>query len=182
MTQIALDAEIIPMKSPRISLAMELKEEDMSGQTSGTDGSEQGDKGIVLSVTGLIPFKEPHVLKRLVVLSRQKRDKKRVIYRIGNELAKSMTIRQVRFMGRITADEQENLMAWKISFQLREYLSSSEATEQQEREQENEPQQDSTEQTAVVTPKAHAAVSNDTESTAPTRFEAALRQKERQLA
>lgn len=182
MTQLALDAEIIPFKSPKINLSLELKAEDMSGQTSGTDVSEQGDKGMVLSVSGLIPFKESKTLKRLMVLSRQKEEGKRKIYRIGNELAKSMTIRQVRFMGRVTADEQENLMAWKVSFQLREHLSVSEVKEQRENEKEKQVQTDSTENTAAVEPKAHAAISNTTEQSQPTRFEDALLQKERQLA
>lgn len=182
MTQLALDAEIIPMKSPRINLSMELKDEDMSGQTSGTDASEQGDKGMVLSVTGLIPFKEPKVLKRLMVLSRQKENGKRKIYRIGNELAKSMTIRQVRFMGRVMADEQEKLMAWKVSFQLREYLSVSEVKEQRESQNPTHAEVQQTESTASVKPKAHAAITNQAEQTRPTRFEQALTQKERQLA
>lgn len=182
MTQLALDAELIPMKSPRINLSMELKDEDMSGQTSGTDASEQGDKGMVLFVTGLIPFKEPKVLKRLMVLSRQKENGKRKIYRIGNELAKSMTIRQVRFMGRLVADEQESLMAWKVSFQLREHLSVSEVKELRESKSPKKAEAQQTENTARVEPKAHAAIVNQTEQTTPTRFEDALIQKERQLA
>lgn len=182
MTQLALDAEIIPLTSPRINLSMALKDEDMSGQTSGTDTSEQGDKGVVLSISGLIPFKESKVLKRLMVLSRQKAEGKRKIYRIGNELAKSMTIRQVRFTGRVTADEQDNLMAWKVSFQLREYLSVSEVKEQRESHAPSDAQIQQTENTATVEPKAHAAIANQTEQTTPARFEDALTQKERQLA
>lgn len=179
MTQLALDAEIIPMKSPRLSLSMELKEEDMSGQTSGTDGSEQGDKGMMLSVTGLIPFKEAKTLKRLMVLSRQKDAGKRKVYRIGNELAKSMTIRQVRFVGRITATEQEKIMAWKVSFQLREYLSVSEVKEQRERENMGEAQSQTTENTKTVSP--HPATRDHSEVETGTRFEQALKEEERRL-
>ncbi|GEM77346.1 baseplate complex protein [Vibrio sagamiensis] len=181
MTQIALDAEIIPLNAPRLDLSMELKEEDMSGQTSGTDGSEQGDKGIVLSVTGLIPFKEAKTLKRLMVLSRQKEGGKRKIYRIGNELAKSMTIRQVRFVGRVTADEQERLMSWKVSFQLREHLSVSEVKEQREQEKAKEASVQSNDSTKPVKPKAHAAIDNNQASETTTRFEQALKQQEREL-
>lgn len=175
MTQLALDAEIIPLKSPRINLSLELKAEDMSGQTSGTDTSEQGDKGMELTVSGLIPFREAKTLKRLMVLSRQKQDGKRKVYRIGNELAKSMTIRQVRFVGRVTADEQENLMAWRVSFQLREHLSVSEVKELRESEKITEVKTEATENTAEVTPKAHAAITNHHSAYQATSFEEALK-------
>ena len=181
MTILALDGEIIPMKSPRINLAMELKEQDMSGQSSGTNGSEQGDKGMMLTVSGLIPFKQPSVLKRLMVLSRQKEECKRKIYRIGNELAQAMTIRQVRFVGRVTADEQESLMAWKVSFQLREYLSVSEVKEQREEEKQGDEQTETTENTTPAEPKAHAAVTNSEETKQQTQFEEALKRTEEAL-
>ena len=123
MTQIALDGELLTLKSPRINLTMELKDADMSGQTANTDTAEQGTKGKVMAITGLIPFKTPEVLNRLLLLAQQTEDGKRKIYRIGNELAKAMKTRQVKFTGRVQSDEQENLMAWKVSFTLREYLS-----------------------------------------------------------
>ena len=182
MTQIALDAELIPMKATRINLSMELKETDMSGQSSGTDGSEQGDKGKVLSISGLISFKDTDTLNRLMRLAQQRENGKRKIYRIGNELAKTQKIRQVRFMGRITSDEQENLMAWKVSFQLREYLSVSEVKEQRETAKQGEAKSEGTENSTTVQPTAHAAVTNSEAQPKQTRFEDALLRAEGRLS
>ncbi len=181
MTQIALDAEILSMKATRINLSMELKESDMSGQSSATSGSEQGAKGKVLAVTGIIPFKSQDALSRLMVLALQQESGKRKIYRIGNELAKAMKIRQVRFTGRVQADEQEDLMAWKVSFQLREHLSVAEVKEQRDADKQSDASSETTEDSTTVQPKAHAAVSN-TENQEQTQFEQALARTEEKLS
>ncbi|MFH4413470.1 baseplate complex protein [Vibrio diabolicus] len=182
MTQLALDGEIIYMNSTRISPSVEIREQDMTGQASGTDGSEQGDKGIVLAVSGLIPFKRKDVLKRLMLLSRATEAGKRKIYRIGNETAKTLTVRQVRFVGQLAADEQEKLMAWKVTFRLREYMSVTEAKQQKEQAKAQQAVTQSTDNTTTAEPKAHAATANQTEQVKRTSFEAALLQKESQLA
>lgn len=182
MTQIALDGQVLKMNATRISPSVEIREQDMTGQASGTDGSEQGDKGIVLAISGLIPFKRQDVLKQLMLLSRATEDGKRKIYRIGNETAKTLTVRQVRFVGQITADEQEKLMAWKVSFRLREYLSVTEAKQQKEQSKAADTTVQTTENTTMATPKAHAAITNETAQAQQTSFESALAQKESQLA
>lgn len=121
---IALDGEIIRLKSPRLTLMMEFKEKDTSGQTSGTAGAEQGEKGKELQVTGLIPFADQAALARLFELAQDKGDgNERRIYRIGCELAEAVKIYQVKFSGRIMAPEQEGLLAWRVTFTLREHLS-----------------------------------------------------------
>ncbi|WP_445399982.1 baseplate complex protein [Zobellella sp. An-6] len=121
---IALDGEIIRLKSPRLTLMMEFKEKDTSGQTSGTSGAEQGEKGKELQVSGLIPFADPAALARLFELAQDKGDgNERRIYRIGCELAEAVKIYQVKFSGRIMAPEQEGLLAWRVTFTLREHLS-----------------------------------------------------------
>ncbi|GHA05484.1 baseplate complex protein [Oceanisphaera arctica] len=128
---IALDGEIIRLKSPRLTLSMEFKEKDTSGQTSGTSGAEQGEKGKELQVTGLIPFVDQMALARLFELAQDKGDgNERKIYRIGCELAEAVKIYQVKFAGRIMAPEQEGLLAWRVSFTLREHLSVPEKREQ----------------------------------------------------
>jgi hypothetical protein len=167
MTQIALDGELLTLKSPRINLTMELKDADMSGQTGNTDTAEQGTKGKVMAVTGLIAFKTPDVLNRLLILAQQTEDGKRKIYRIGNELAKAMKIRQVRFTGRVQSDEQENLMAWKVSFTLREYLSVPEVKAQRETDNQAKAKTETTDNTAKVTPKAHPAAVSDAQVQEP---------------
>lgn len=161
MTQIALDGELLTLKSTRINLTMELKDADMSGQTANTDTAEQGTKGKVMAITGLIPFKTPEVLNRLLLLAQQTEDGKRKIYRIGNELTKAMKIRQVKFTGRVLSDEQENVMAWKVSFTLREHLSVPEVKALREAESKPQAKTETTDNTAKIEPKAHpAAVSN----------------------
>lgn len=128
---IALDGELLRLKSPRLTLSMEFKEKDTSGQTSGTSGAEQGEKGKELQVTGLIPFADQMALARLFEMAQEKGDgNERKVYRIGCELAEAVKIYQVKFAGRIMAPEQEGLLAWRISFTLREHLSVPEKREQ----------------------------------------------------
>lgn len=144
---IALDGELLRLKSPRITLSMEFKEKDTSGQTSGTSGAEQGEKGKELQVTGLIPFADQMALARLFELAQEKGEgNERKVYRIGCELAEAVKIYQVKFAGRIMAPEQEGLLAWRISFTLREHLSVPEKREQR-------------------SPKPNATIGQDTEGT-----------------
>lgn len=148
---IALDGELLRLKSPRITLSMEFKEKDTSGQTSGTNGAEQGEKGKELQVTGLIPFTDATALARLFEMAQDKDDgNARKIYRIGCELAEAVKIYQVKFAGRIMAPEQEGLMAWRVSFTLREHLSVPEKREQR-------------------APKPEATIAQGTEGTTPVK-------------
>ncbi|PKH06654.1 hypothetical protein [Moritella sp. Urea-trap-13] len=167
MTQIALDGELLTLKSSRINLSMDIKDADMSGQTANTDSAEQGIKGKEMAVIGLVSFKNPEILNRLLLLAQQTQDGKRKIYRISNELAKAMKIRQVRFTGRVKSDEQENLMAWRVSFTLREYLSVPEVKAQRDAENQPQGKTETTENTAKVTPKAHPAAVSDSQAQTP---------------
>ncbi|RKJ84407.1 hypothetical protein D6R50_06500 [Aeromonas veronii] len=127
MTQSAmltLDGEPIAMKSMRISLSMQFKDADQSGQTSSTGNAEQGTKAKELSVSGLVPFKDEKALGRLFELADAKADGgQRHVYRVGSLLAKSVKIRQATFSGSISATEQEGLLAWQVQLTLREYNS-----------------------------------------------------------
>ena len=131
MSQIALDGELIRLKSCKLALSMQLADQDMSGQSSSTQRSEQGDKAKELKVSGLIPFKDAPMLARLFELAAMRDDNgNRKVSRIGAELARSAKIRQVKFFGQISAPEHASLMAWTVSFQLREILSTAEVDEQ----------------------------------------------------
>lgn len=154
MSQIALDGELINLKSCKVELSMQLAEQDMSGQTSSTASSEQGDKAKELKVTGLIPFTDKAQLSRLFELAIAKDEAgNRSVRRIGSDLARAVKIRQVKFFGQITAPEHPTLMAWNVSFQLREYLSIPEVAEQ--RQTQNDASTGlGTEQTASVIPTA----------------------------
>ncbi|WP_421196079.1 hypothetical protein [Aeromonas enteropelogenes] len=128
---LTLDGEPIVMKSMRITASMQFQDKDSSGQTSSTSSSEQGAKAKELDISGLAPFKDEQTLSRLFELADAKGDGgKRHIYRVGSLLAKSVKVRQAKFAGRITASEQEGLLAWQVQFTLREYNSVPEKREQ----------------------------------------------------
>lgn len=133
MAQIALDGELINLKSCRVELSMQLADQDQSGQTSGTGSTEQGDKAKELKITGLIPFTDQAQLARLFELA-SARDAagNRVIRRIGAGIARTAKIRQVKFCGSVTAPEHGTLLAWNVSFNLREHLSVPEVAEQRQ--------------------------------------------------
>ncbi|MCO4207913.1 hypothetical protein M2R29_08145 [Aeromonas hydrophila] len=121
---LTLDGEPIIMKSMRVSASMQFQDKDQSGQTSSTSSAEQGAKAKELDVSGLIPFKDEHMLSRLFELADAKGNGgQRHIYRVGSLLAKSVKVRQAKFAGRITASEQEGLLAWQVQFTLKEFNS-----------------------------------------------------------
>ena len=128
---LTLDGEPIIMKSMRVSASMQFQDKDQSGQTSSTSSAEQGAKGKELDVSGLIPFKDERMLSRLFELADAKGSGgKRHVYRVGSLLAKSVKVRQAKFAGRITASEQEGLLAWQVQFTLKEFNSVPEKREQ----------------------------------------------------
>ncbi|MFM5450707.1 hypothetical protein ACET9A_01805 [Aeromonas veronii] len=130
---LTLDGEPIVMKSMRISASMQFQDKDNSGQTSSTSSSEQGEKAKELDVSGLVPFNDEQTLNRLFELAAAKQDGgQRHIYRVGSLLAKGVKVRQAKFAGRITASEQEGLLAWQVQFTLREHNSVPEKREQRQ--------------------------------------------------
>lgn len=152
MSQVALDGELIRLKSCKLTLTMQLAEQDMSGQTSSTASSEQGDKAKEIKVTGLILFNDKSMLTRLFELALMRDDNgNRKVSRIGCDLARAVKIRQVKFCGQINAPEHASLMAWNVSFQLREHVSVSEVAEERQQQSEADTKQ-SSEQTASVIP------------------------------
>jgi len=104
-----------------VAMNMELKDQDMSGQTSGTDSSEQGDKGKTLTFAGMISFKNNDILTTLYQLASAKDNvNQRQVYRIGHDLARELRIREGKFSGTVKATEHSSLLAWEISFTLTE--------------------------------------------------------------
>ena len=133
---LSLNGELIKLSSARVEMSMELKDQDMSGQSSGTDSAEQGDKGKKLSITGQIPFNDSAMLTRLYQLASAKDEyQNRLIYRVANSTAQALKIRQAKFTGRINASEHGSLLAWNISFELREHNSVAEQKEQRQAQQ-----------------------------------------------
>lgn len=152
----------LPLKSCKIEPSLEIKEQDMSGQTSSTATAEQGNKGKVLNISGIIPFNDPFTLKNLFDLADKKTvttktivDKgkyglgkgtsktktiiNREVYIIGTEIAKLLKIRRVRFSGSVNATQANGLQAWQVSFQVREVISPNEVLEVQTIKQNSSP-------------------------------------------
>lgn len=145
---LTLDRKAINLASMRVEMTLELKDQDMSGQSSSTGTSEQGDKGKKLSVTGRIAFTDVESLTQIYTLASAKDEdtNERKVYRIGNDTAKALKIRNVKFTGNITAREDESLQAWNVSFVLREYNSIAEQKEQRAKEKTKPEQRDNTRQ------------------------------------
>lgn len=140
---LALDGEELKIDNLKVAMSLELKDQDMSGQSSATDTSEQGDKGKKLDLSGTIPFVDIDTLTRLYMLSSAKDEaENRKIYRIGHDIARALKVRNVKFMGRVHAREHESLQAWSVSFSLREQYSVAEKREQRAKEQKPTPKQE----------------------------------------
>ena len=119
---LSLNGALLSIDNMSVSMSMALKDQDMSGQSSSTDNAEQGDKGKVLSFNGTIPFKSIDNLTALYQYASAKDENDaRQVYRVGNNLARSLKIREAKFTGTITATEHNSLLAWNVSFDLREY-------------------------------------------------------------
>ncbi|HCE2240649.1 TPA: adenine glycosylase [Vibrio parahaemolyticus] len=125
----------ISLQKLTISVRQQLAGQDMSGQTSATDQAETGSKGKVLTVKGVIPFTKSAMLSNLFTMAEALEEGARKIYRISNNTAEALKIRQVKFQGAIRADEQESLRQWSVSFELIEHLSVPERVEQRQPDQ-----------------------------------------------
>ena len=124
MTVLALNDKKIEGKNITVSAVMQFNESDMSGQSSATDISEKGAKAKELGVSMLVPFANSAWLTQLVAMAEAVDDTgARKKYRINNITAKALKIRQVVFVGQLTAPEQETINAWRVTFKLREFLS-----------------------------------------------------------
>jgi len=148
---LSLNGEMLRLDNMKVEMSLELKDQDMSGQSSGTDTSEQGDKGKELTFSGRIPFSKVERLTRLYQFASAKTEQgNRAIYRVGNDTAKALKIREGKFTGRISARENETLMCWNVSFKIREHMSVAERKELREQEQTKPEQQQNTRHQAAL--------------------------------
>lgn len=129
---LTIDGTQLPLKNLRISVRQQLAGEDMSGQTSATDQAETGSKGKVLAVTGIIPFNQSRLLTNIFSMADTQDNGARHVYRVSNKTAETLKIRQVKFQGSVSANEQSNLRQWDVSFELIEHLSVPERIEQRQ--------------------------------------------------
>lgn len=104
---LTLNGTQLPLKNLRLSVRQQLAGQDMSGLTSATDQAETGSKGKILTVKGVIPFTKQTLLTNLFSMAEAQEEGSRLIYRISNQTAEALKIRQVKFQGAVRADEQE---------------------------------------------------------------------------
>ena len=123
-TFFALDGEGVWMDQLLVSPSMQFKEKDQSGQTSSTANSEQGIKGKELRVSGLIAFdKEEHLQRIFQLASATEKSGSLKTYRVAHPTARVINFREGTFTGEIAAIAQTDLLAWQVSFTLREKVS-----------------------------------------------------------
>ena len=129
MSVLRLDDYSVPGHSLKISLGMDFKSEDASGESSSTARASKGTKGKKLEVKLLIRFEDEHLLRELVNFAENKEKGEGKLYTITNATANAAGMRQGRFSGAFKIDEQDNLMQWGVSFSLSEHVSVPERAE-----------------------------------------------------
>ena len=121
---LALDGEAITLKDMKLSLSMKFQDKDQSGSTSDTTRAEQGMKGKEVKVSGTVPFRDIHLVRRLFSMACTTGSGGSLkVWRIASALTRSVGVHQVTFSGDVSVAEQGGKMAWEVSFTLREKLS-----------------------------------------------------------
>ncbi len=123
----------IKLKGLKVSVSQDLNVEDKSGLSSSTDSAEVGNKGKIVSVSGLLPFSCRSHLSQIFSIAGAKNGDERTTYRIVNRSAAAAKVTQVRFQGALRADEDSTLAAWSISFDLAEHISVAEREQKKEK-------------------------------------------------
>ncbi|RTP93091.1 hypothetical protein EKN38_25435 [Enterobacter sp. WCHEn045836] len=125
--EFALSGQAIRMKNIEVSVSMPIKEKDQSGQASSTATAEQGIKAKELSVSGVIPYDDEGQLILLYSLAEaQDGGGKSVRYRVNHDIARKIKLREATFVGSVKASKAANLLAWQVTFTLREFFSTAE--------------------------------------------------------
>ncbi|SMF94442.1 hypothetical protein SAMN02949497_1757 [Methylomagnum ishizawai] len=126
-----LDGKKIQGHGLRVSAALPLASEDMSGNSSATPKAETGDKGKSLSVSLQIRYQDATWLSDLIALAEGKDgNQERRMFAVQNRTAQAMGIKQVKFDGNLDVKEADRLRAWEVSFTLAEYRSTPEKVEE----------------------------------------------------
>lgn len=127
---LALNGEAIRLKNMRVTLSQQFPDKDQSGGTSSTAKSEEGAKGKELRISGEVPFKDIDILARLFQLANATDSGgARTVYRVANNVARAVNLREASFSGTIDAPQQEGRMSWLVTFTLTEFLSVAEKKE-----------------------------------------------------
>lgn len=127
-----LDDYTVPGFGLTVSLSATLKDEDASGDTSGTARAKKGNKGKKLEVRVNIPFTRADDMRELMRVAEATSGGDGKLYTITNDTANTAGMRQGRFSGSITVAEADNLRLWEVSFSLAEQVSVPEMAEARE--------------------------------------------------
>lgn len=110
----------------------------IGGHTSNSERAEQGIKPALLTVSGTISFEHVDHLKQLRRLATATtQTQARVRYRITNDTANALDIKNVQFVDDVAIDEMANQRAWTVRFSLVEYHSVPEKIEERASQQPN---------------------------------------------
>ena len=133
MSYLLLDNFRVPGYGLQVSLSLKIKDEDASGETSGTAKAKKGTKGKKLEVKVNIRFTQAKELRELFRMAEAaaKGDNKK--YAITNPTANAVGMRQGTFTGDLKVDKMDSLRAWAVSFTLGEHVSVPEMAESREK-------------------------------------------------
>ncbi|WP_339443936.1 DNA-binding protein [Pseudomonas hunanensis] len=125
-----LDGERIRGRGMKVTGDLRIESGDMSGQTSNTDTAHKGFKPKTLTVNLLIRFTDSTDLRTLMRLAEATESGGQLkTYRIVNDTAAAIGMRQVQFSDGVSAREDDSLRGWRIQFTLTEKLSNPERVE-----------------------------------------------------
>ncbi len=131
----------VPDKELKVSVSMSFGSEKLGGQTSGTDTAHKGIKPKTVYVSLLIPFDDAKSLTELTAIAEAVTENGNLkIYDIVEPAANAMKIRQVQFCDSFDVREDYNLLAWQVDFNVQEYKSVAEKTEQRQQTAKAKPQ------------------------------------------
>ncbi len=128
-----LDDFQVPGKDINVSGSMELRSEDIAGETNSTERAEKGIKPKVLRVSLIMPYKNLADLTRLIKVAEAVNDKgEQKIYTVTSRTATVAGIRQVRFYESVAWPEDGSRQVWNVSFALQEVMSNPERLEKRQ--------------------------------------------------
>lgn len=140
MSFLKLDEFIVPGYGLKADLVLPLKDEDASGESSGTARAGKGDKAKKLEVRLSLAFKYADRFGELVRIAEAKAGGAKKVYTITNDTANAAGMRQGVFSGNFRATPKINIRAWDISFTLAEKNSVPEMVETRQAQKEAAPQ------------------------------------------
>ncbi|WP_027188848.1 hypothetical protein [Desulfovibrio cuneatus] len=132
MSYLLLDNFRVPGYNLRANLNFQLKDEDASGETSGTARAKKGTKGKKLEVNISLRYIHKDQLTQLVREAEATEGGDAKKFAITNPTANAAGLRLGTFSGALRVQEHDSLQQWDISFTLQEHISVPEMAEGRE--------------------------------------------------